>query len=133
MTQTRTNENQQTRNNSTSATSNTRSYYPRLKHERYSIFLVVGRADPLRNRFIDSHQYICNERTHPGVALDQGVFAKICFTLVSASADTTARSAVCRFLQRFICKVMVFPRRPRIEDQEVNSFETDWIMIRNLN
>jgi hypothetical protein len=29
----------------------------------------------------------------------------------------------CRFLQRFICEVMVFPRRPRIEDQEVNSVD----------
>jgi hypothetical protein len=28
-----------------------------------------------------------------------------------------------RFLQRFICKVMVFPRRPRIEDQEVNNID----------
>ena len=33
------------------------------------------------------------------------------------------KQILCRFLQRFICKVMVFPRRPRIEDQEVNSFD----------
>jgi hypothetical protein len=33
------------------------------------------------------------------------------------------KQILCRFLQRFIWKVIVFPRRPRIEDQEVSNFD----------
>jgi hypothetical protein len=57
------------------------------------------------------------------------------FTLVSAfsprhrevgstSCVVRARKQIlCRLLQRLICKGMVILRRPRIEDQEVNSFD----------
>jgi hypothetical protein len=56
----------------------------------------------------------------------------ISFTLVSAAGDATVSSTSRvirarkqirrRFLQCFICKVMVFPATARIEDQEVNNF-----------
>ena len=41
----------------------------------------------------------------------------------SSRVVRAGKQILCRFLQRFIRKIMVFPRRPRIEHQEVNSFD----------